>query len=56
MFSALLPTADILHSNVARSAETNCITIGEILRAFTPPNAPTISETQPMPHPKGIML
>jgi hypothetical protein len=26
----------LLRKAVARSAETNCITIGEILRAFTP--------------------
>ncbi len=36
-------------------AETICVTIGEILRAFTP-NAPPISETQAMPNPKSIML
>jgi len=36
-----------------RSAETICVTIGEIPRAFTP-NAPPISETQAMP--KSIML
>jgi hypothetical protein len=38
----------------ARSAETICVTIGEI-RAFTP-NAPPIFETQAMPNPKSIML
>jgi hypothetical protein len=39
----------------ARSAETICVAIGEILRTFTP-NAPSISETQAMPNPKSIML
>jgi hypothetical protein len=45
----------LLRKAAARSAETICVTIGEILRAFTP-NAPTISETQAMPNPKSIML
>jgi len=40
----------------ARSAETICVTIGEILEHLRPPNAPTISETQAMPNPKSIML
>jgi hypothetical protein len=45
-----------LRKAAARSAETICVTIGEILRAFTPTDAPTISETQAMPNPKSIML
>ena len=45
----------LLRKAAARSAETICVTIGEILRAFTP-NAPPISETQAMPNPKSIML
>jgi hypothetical protein len=45
----------LLLKAAARSAETICVTIGEILRAFTP-NAPSISETQAMPNPKSIML
>jgi hypothetical protein len=45
----------LLRKAAARSAETICITIGEILRAFKP-NAPPISETQAMPNPKSIML
>src|ERR1700688_5069521 len=44
----------LLRKAAARSAETICVTIGEI-RAFTP-NAPPISETQAMPNPKSIML
>jgi hypothetical protein len=46
----------LLRKAVARSAETNCITIGEILEHLRPPNPPTISENQPMPNPKSIML
>ena len=46
----------LLRKAAARSAETICVTIGEILRAFRPPNAPTISETQAMPNPKSIVL
>ena len=45
----------LLRKAAARSAETICVTIDEILRAFTP-NAPPISETQAMPNPKSIML
>jgi hypothetical protein len=48
-------TFTALRKAAARSAETICVTIGEILRAFTP-NAPPISETQAMPNPKSIML
>jgi len=44
----------LLRKAAARSAETICVTIGEI-RAFTP-NAPPIFETQAMPNPKSIML
>ena len=44
----------LLRKAAARSAETICVTIGEI-RAFTP-NAPPISETQAMPNPKSIFL
>jgi len=49
-------TFTALRKAATRSAETICVTIGEILRALTPPNAPTISETQAMPNPKSIML
>ena len=35
----------LLRKAAARSSEITCVTIGEILRAFTP-NAPPISETQ----------
>jgi hypothetical protein len=45
----------LLRKAAARSAETICVTIGEILRTFTP-NAPPISESQAMPNPKSIML
>ena len=45
-----------LRKAAARSAETICVTIGEILEHLRPPNAPTISETQAMPNPKSIML
>ena len=45
----------LLRKAAAHPAETICVTIGEILRAFTP-NAPSISETQAMPNPKSIML
>ena len=45
----------LLRKAAARSAEITCVTIGEILRAFTP-NAPPISETQAIPNPKSIML
>ena len=44
----------LLRKAAARSAETICVTIGEI-RAFTP-NVPPISETQAKPNPKSIML
>jgi hypothetical protein len=47
----------LLRKAAARSAETICVAIGEILRAFTPNRMPpTISETQAMPNPKRIML
>ena len=46
----------LLRKAAARSAETICVTIGEILRAFTPADAPTISETHAMPNPKSIMV
>jgi hypothetical protein len=45
----------LLRKAAARSAQTICATIGEILRAFTP-DAPPVSETQAMPYPKSIML
>jgi hypothetical protein len=32
----------LLREAAARSAETICVAIGEILQAFTPTNAPTI--------------
>jgi hypothetical protein len=44
----------LLRKAAARSAETICVAIGEILRAFTPTNAPTIPETQAMPNPKTL--
>jgi hypothetical protein len=37
-------------SRKVAAAETNCIT-----EQLWPPNAPTISETRPMPNPKSIM-
>jgi hypothetical protein len=46
----------LLRKAAARSAETICVIIGEILRAFTPADAPTISETHAMPNPKSIMV
>jgi hypothetical protein len=46
----------LLRKAAARSAETICVIIGEILRAFTPADAPTISETHAMPNPKNIMV
>jgi hypothetical protein len=45
----------LLRKAAARSGEITRVTIGEILRAFTP-NAPPISETQGIPNPKSIML
>jgi transposase len=47
----------LLRKAAARSAETICVTIGEILRAFTPTECVNyISETPAMPNPKSIML
>jgi len=46
----------LLRKAAARSAENICVIIGEILRAFTPADAPTISETHAMPNPKSIMV
>jgi transposase len=46
----------LLRKAAARSAETIRVIIGEILRAFTPADAPTISETHAMPNPKSIMV
>jgi hypothetical protein len=46
----------LLCKAAARSAETICVTIGEILRTFTPTECANYSETQPMPDPKSIML
>jgi hypothetical protein len=46
----------LLRKAAARSAETICVTIGEIFGAFAQTNAPTIPETQAMPNPKSIML
>jgi hypothetical protein len=46
----------LLRKAAARSAETICVTIGEILRAFTPTECANYSETQAMPNPKGIKL
>jgi hypothetical protein len=42
----------LLRKAATRSAETICVIIVEILGAFTPTNAPTISETHAMPNPK----
>jgi hypothetical protein len=49
-------TFTALRKAAARSAETICVTIGEISEHLRPPNVPTISETQAMPNPKSIML
>jgi len=46
----------LLRKAAARSAETICVTIGEILRAFTPTECANISETHAVPDPKSIML
>jgi transposase len=46
----------LLRKVAARAAETICVTIGEILRAFTPTECANYSETQAMPNPKSIML
>ena len=46
----------LLRKAAARAAETICVTIGEILRAFTPTECANISETHAVPDPKSIML
>jgi hypothetical protein len=46
----------LLRKAAARSAETICVIIGEILRAFTPTECATVSETHAMPNHKSIML
>jgi len=46
----------LLRKAAARSAETICVTIGEILRAFTPTECANYFRNSGYANPKSIML